>query len=1298
MRSWRRSCAHGLVDVGLLTVVLLIGRGSTSAQGQRPPDAAALAQKVEIAPFGFSLRYPADWTCERDANVWRLVDVPPERARVLAGPALEQAAQVFITSETRRDHADALRRLTDVAAESTTPVTFLTINGWPAVQRRYIGSREQPGDVDIDDRAEKILRVVTAIAADRFLIRFDGRLPPTASPALEATVRSIGRSAIFRTPGDEAQGRREVERLRAAPRRTPAPAPRGQARTAAPRQLSGSRALAGAATPRAAPGTLPGTGRPGLLPSFPMGAAGLAQRVIAGGVASEAEIAVSTNGQDIVIAQQGQFTTSNDGGQTFPFSGSFAGSTGGDASLAFGRSATFYEGTIAGSSTGINVSTNNGQSFTFRANAFTCPATGPNQCGAAFPDQEHIAADRFNAAPGGDQVYSVWRHLNGNYGIVCSTDGGQNWSAAAFTSGDLPRITVGPDGSVYVVYQSGNNVMLNRYSSCAAGLAVQAGFPLTVATVGPSWVACPVPGLDRCNNGNNLSSFTVAVDDTNANHVYVAYAQNTSATNENIVVRDSTDGGSTWPATRVVTVNSGANARRFMPWLCTANGVAYASWFDRRASTAANNSLTDYFSGSASPNGAGTLVAGTEVQVNSVGSADGECNAGRATGSSASWPGASRAITDSTSCQPQPQLGGRCQNSPAKPTDSNAPCNLAGGAVCTGTETCQVVPLGGTPKYGDYNGNACAAGRFYAVWPSATPPPGTAATGNIDLYFAARVVAASQIQIPGPVVLPETCVGSSSLATANVCNGGKSDLHVDPITSSDPQFSVVTPSSGYPVTIGPSACFPFEVRFAPTSPGAKSATLTLPSDDTVNPSVSLLVSGTAGQASAAAIIADAGGFGSVCRASFRDLMLTIDNTGACPLTVTNVTSSSPDFQTPHVVSYPLSVAPGTSVALPVRFAPTSPGSKSGTISVATSDPAHPTLVMPVNGTGGQPTIATVVADTGNVGRVCRGAFRDTTVTIANSGTCPLTITNIASSSPEFQVPQVLSYPLVVAPGTSTGVPIRLQPTSPGPKGTTLTITSDDPATPSKTVALTGETPEDWVCHPPTFASISMTGGPTFGDTRTGDFTFSGEGRALVPFGRTHSFGVQVGGEFLGYHERSEGEWRAGLLKRWRWLQGGVFASVKALEVGPSNDAGALGQASFTLDVLLKKFRVSAFGSRGFHDDGAIARVVDQFGGGAQVGLAPFAPNTYLEGNLVFLHQPEPLGARPGAMLRVSHVLFPRLELTAEFTLNESLVGPTNNGRFVVGFVFGRWARPQDLSNRGTPLGTDVPRVRYVLVQ
>ena len=161
-------------------------------------------------------------------------------------------------------------------------------------------------------------------------------------------------------------------------------------------------------------------------------------------------------------------------------------------------------------------------------------------------------------------TYSAWRQLNGNWGIVCSNDGGQNWTAAAFFAGDFPRITVGQDGFVYVVFRNGNNVNLHRFNSCTAGLAPQAGFPVTVATVGPNFVQCPMPGLDRCNNGNILTSPMVAVDDSNANHIFVAYAQNTAANNENVIVQDSTDGGLTWPAARAVTVNGAVNARRFM--------------------------------------------------------------------------------------------------------------------------------------------------------------------------------------------------------------------------------------------------------------------------------------------------------------------------------------------------------------------------------------------------------------------------------------------------------------------------------------------------------------------------------------------------------------------------------------------------------------------------------------------------------------------------------------------------------------------------------------------------------------
>jgi hypothetical protein len=69
--------------------------------------------------------------------------------------------------------------------------------------------------------------------------------------------------------------------------------------------------------------------------------------------------------------------------------------------------------------------------------------------------------------------------------------------------------------------------------------------------------------------------------------------------NENIIVRDSTDGGVTWPAARNVVLNSGGVGPRFMPWVCTAGGAAFVSWYDRRPASLTANDLTDFFGGSA---------------------------------------------------------------------------------------------------------------------------------------------------------------------------------------------------------------------------------------------------------------------------------------------------------------------------------------------------------------------------------------------------------------------------------------------------------------------------------------------------------------------------------------------------------------------------------------------------------------------------------------------------------------------------------------------------------------------------
>ena len=206
----------------------------------------------------------------------------------------------------------------------------------------------------------------------------------------------------------------------------------------------------------------------------------------------------------------------------------------------------------------------------------------------------------------------------------------------------------------------------------------------------------------------------------------------------------------------------------------------------------------------------------------------------------------------------------------------------------------------------------------------------------------------------------------------------------------------------------------------------------------------------------ALIIADSGNFGNVCLGSFKDEMLGLSNSGYSMLTVTNITSSSADFLVPSVLSFPLFIEEGAAIEAPIRFQPTSFGSKSATITVFSDDPAGPKTVV-VTGTAKAPKLVVVIADSGNFGNACVGHFKDEMLTLSNSGHCMLTITGISSSSAEFLVPSVLSYPLTIGAGDSVQIPIRLQPKSFGAKSATITITSDDPAGP-RTLAVSGAAP------------------------------------------------------------------------------------------------------------------------------------------------------------------------------------------------------------------------------------------------
>jgi hypothetical protein len=308
-------------------------------------------------------------------------------------------------------------------------------------------------------------------------------------------------------------------------------------------------------------------------------------------------------------------------------------------------------------------------------------------------------------------------------------------------------------------------------------------------------------------------------------------------------------------------------------------------------------------------------------------------------------------------------------------------------------------------------------------------------------------------------------VGETSTATLDVCNTGNGNLCVENILSKDPVFEVTEPSSGYPVTVSHDFCFPFEVKFTPTEVGAVASMLTISSSDPGAPLLGVNVSGRGTRQSIATVIADNGAFGDVCRKTFKDLDLTISNWGGCDLLITNITSSSPEFRTASVMSFPLVIQRGTSTHVAIRLAPTSLGAKSADITITSNDPNVPTKVIRV--TGNTPPGSLRLTGSTDFGDVCAGTLAEKQLAVCNVGSCHLNVGSAAfvGSCPDFTLIRN-PFPAAVSPDSCQNLTIRFTPTSCGQKACTLRIGTDDPSALATDVAVTANTPCSQIDVPP----------------------------------------------------------------------------------------------------------------------------------------------------------------------------------------------------------------------------------------
>jgi hypothetical protein len=330
------------------------------------------------------------------------------------------------------------------------------------------------------------------------------------------------------------------------------------------------------------------------------------------------------------------------------------------------------------------------------------------------------------------------------------------------------------------------------------------------------------------------------------------------------------------------------------------------------------------------------------------------------------------------------------------------------------------------------------------------------------------------VQLDHGLAFGTVCKGPNYL-NLEIFNVGSQDLVINSVQRlmGSPGF-VVLPTPATPLVVEPGEDVVFTVAFIPTTPGvAETATIRIISNDPAAPDVDLSATGLEGTAHLGTSIANSGNLGAACLGSFAQEELTINNSGPCPLLVTAINSSSPEFLAPNL-STPLLVGSGESAEVSIRFQPSSFGFKAASITLFSNDPAGPHTVK-VSGLAPAPRLVLLVPDSGSFDNCCVGSAKDEMLTLANSGKCTLTVTDITSSSPDFLVPLVLAYPVTIEPGGSLEIPIRFQPTSFGTKPGIITVISDDPSGPH-TVTVSGHVPS---------GKIAITGYAYFGGVECG---------------------------------------------------------------------------------------------------------------------------------------------------------------------------------------------------------------------
>jgi len=292
-------------------------------------------------------------------------------------------------------------------------------------------------------------------------------------------------------------------------------------------------------------------------------------------------------------------------------------------------------------------------------------------------------------------------------------------------------------------------------------------------------------------------------------------------------------------------------------------------------------------------------------------------------------------------------------------------------------------------------------------------------------------------------------IGNDSTLVLAVSNQGSDPLVVSNISYDADEFTVDITN----FILQPAQSQNVNITFTPISDELISGILSIDSNDPNNPIVEVSLSGQGFVPGVPNIdiSADSLDFGIVIVGTDSLKTLTISNNGDTSLFVTEIYTNTEEYSV-DLTSFDL--GPDEFQNLSITFAPSYEGTILDTLTILSNDPDEPIIEVPLSGEGFIPVPVIVVsADSLDFGVVIIGSDSLNTLTVTNTGTITLSVTDIYTNTDEYLV-NLTEFSL--EPEENQVLEITFAPGYEGMILDTLFIDSNDPIKPVYPVSLQGE--------------------------------------------------------------------------------------------------------------------------------------------------------------------------------------------------------------------------------------------------